>query len=366
MKIRVPHGWLAVSLLSGLFLAGAGQAHAQIRNNNYKQLNSQFSTGAATGVFLEPDQVMGTAMSSPDGGGSSFVNRLSSSFSSQINTGFSETLPGLNQHLNNSRATLPSNTFDTTYSSLNGQMSGSPLWKSNFPMGRNFTIKMAPTKDSRQPLMSENMQRNSSLNDYSAYDHWKSPKTAPDKFTDSFVFHTTDNSKQLQQVGQELSMQDINRFQFQGSFSGEPGLPITHAAGESDQVVATNGQLLHSPKLFDFSPNASNTVPSGGAVAPRVITSEGSRPYVPTKKSSFGLGSTITRTALHPVQSSSTNTTASQSSSESSQSGTGFNRGEIPKNEAMLPQGKYEYTTPTGSKLPVELDAPEVIIEKEN
>jgi hypothetical protein len=339
-----------------------GQARAQIRNNNFKQLNSQFSTGAASGVFLEPDQVMGTAMTGTDGTATSFVSRLPSSLGSQINSGFSETLPGINQRLNDSRATLPDNTFDTKFSSLNGQMSGSPLWKSNFPMGRNFGIKMAPSSDLRRPQMSSNMQRISSLNKDTSYKNLKTRTNAPEKFTDAFVFHTNDNSKQLQQVGQELSLQDINRYQFQGSFSGDPGLPITHAAGDSDQVTTTGGALMHTPKLFDFNP----TVPSGGAVAPRIITSDGSRPYVPTKKSSFASGSTITKSALPSSSSNPASNSPRQSASPSAPTNSPPNRGEIPKNEAVLPQGKYEYTTPDGSKLPVELDAPEVIIEKEN
>ena len=180
MKLRVPHASLTFLLFLGLTLAGVGQARAQIRNNNFKQLNSQFSTGAASGVFLEPDQVMGTAMTGTDGTATSFVSRLPSSLGSQINSGFSETLPGINQRLNDSRATLPDNTFDTKFSSLNGQMSGSPLWKSNFPMGRNFGIKMAPSSDLRRPQMSSNMQRISSLNKDTSYKNLKTRTNAPE------------------------------------------------------------------------------------------------------------------------------------------------------------------------------------------
>jgi hypothetical protein len=347
-----------------MLLAGVGQARAQIHNQNYQKLNSQFSPGSAMGTFLEPDQLLGSGMSDADGSSSHFVGRLPTSLTSQLNTGFSEKLPSVNQGVNSSRSSLSSHSFGTQYSPLNGDMSDSPMWRSNFPLGRNFPINMAPTSGTRQPLMSSNMQRISKLNDATAYNHQKTQQTAPDKFTDAFVFHTTDNSKQLAEVGKQLSLQDINRYQFQGSFSGEPGLPITRAAGDASQVSATGGSLSKGPKLFEFAPSQGNSVPSGGSVAPRIITSEGSRPYLPTKQNSLGASTSLTKSTL---SSSNSSTPSSAPSSSSSQSNTDTAvRGEIPKHEAFLPQGKYQYTTPSGSKLPVELDAPEVIIENDN
>jgi hypothetical protein len=359
--LRLLHGRFFVLLLCGLFLAGTGRVCAQ-RQNNFQQLNSQFSTGSATGVFLEPDQVMGTAMTSGDGSSANFVSRLPGSLTSQMNTGFAEELPGVNQRLSGSRATLPANTFDSKLSPYNGQMSNSPQWHNSFPMGHNFPVKMAPTPNTREPQMSSNMQRNSSLNDYTAYDRWKEHTPAPDKFTDAFTLHTSDNSKQLQQVGKELSLQDINRYQFQGSFSGEPGLPVTHAAGNSDQITTTGGGIRNNPKLFDYNASAISTVPSGGAVTPKVITSEGPRPYLPT-----GDGSTGTTTTKYPWSSSKQSSEAGsgQTSGAGSPSKDLPVRGEIQKIDGMAPEGKYQYTAPDGSKVPVELDAPEILIQQD-
>ena len=232
-------------------------------------------------------------------------------------------------------------------------------------MGRNFPTKMAPTPGLRQPQMSSDLQRNSSLNDYTAYERWKKPTQTPDKFTDAFVFHTTDNSKQLQQVGRELSLQDINRYQFQGEFSSQSGLPITHAGGDADQLSTSNGQIMHTPKLFDFNPGMANTVPSGGAVSPRIITSDGSRPYLPGTPGSSGT-TTTTKSLLQNNVASAPQTSAGLKPNQAAAASTTTSRGEIPKNEAVLPQGKYQFTTPAGNKVPVEVDAPEITTEIQN
>jgi hypothetical protein len=356
MPLRIPHFVRPLSLLAvtGLFLAGGDSASAQ-RHNNFQQLNSQFSTGSATGVFLEPDQVMGTGLTGADGSSSKFIGRLPGTLTSQLNTGFSETLPSINHGLTGSHSNLSSKSFSGSTSSLNGDMDSSPMWRSNFPLGRNFPMKMAPAADTRQPQMSSTLQRNSSLNDATAYDRWKKPAQAPDKFTDAFVFHTTDNSKQLQQVGQELSLQDINRYQFQGEFSSEPGLPITRAGGDSNAVTTTGGQLLHSPKLFDLNPT--NTIPSGGAISPRIITSEGSEPYLPGTPASSG---TAPRPVQQNISAPAGQTPSRAQTNQEVPASTSTTRSEIPKHEAVLPQGKYQFTTPGGTKVPVEVDAPEI------
>ena len=366
MHLRTPHFVRLLPLLTvaGLFLAGTSRVSAQIRNNNLKQLNSQFSTGAASGVFLEPDQVLGTGLTGPNGESSKFIGRLPSSLTAQLNTGFSETLPSINQGLNGSHSTLSSKNFDTSFSSLNGDMNNSPIWRSNFPLGGNFPTKMAPSSNVRQPQMSSTLQHNSSLNDYTAYDRWKSPKPAPDKFTDAFVLHTTDNSQQLQQVGRELSLQDINRYQFQGEFSSGNGLPITHAGGDTDQVTGSNGKILHTPKLFDFNPGLGNTVPSGSSVSPRIITSEGSQPYLPGTPVSSG--TSTTKPAQQSLSMTPAQTSGEPKPSQTTPGGSTTLRGEIPKHEAVLPQGKYQFTTPDGNKIPVEVDAPEVTTEIQN
>jgi len=363
MPLRIPHLVRLLPLLAvtGLFLAGTGRASAQ-RYNNFQQLNSQFSTGSATGVFLEPDQVMGSGLTSPSGGSSSFVGRLPGSLTSQLNTGFSETLPSVNQGLTRSHSNLSSKSFSGSTSSLNGDMDSSPMWRSNFPMGPNFPTKMAPTSSMREPQMSTTMQRNSSLNDYTAYGRWKKPAPGPDKFTDAFVFHTVDNSQQLQQVGRELSLQDINRYQFQGEFSSEPGLPITHAGGATDQVTTNDGQLLHSPKLFDSS--SANFAPSGGAVSPRMITSEGSQPYSPGSPS--GSGSNFMKPAQQSSSAPVRETSSVPKQNQPAPANNSNSPSEIPKHEAVLPQGKYQFTTPDGNKVPVEVEPPEITIENDN
>jgi hypothetical protein len=326
------------------FVAGPGLLRAQIRHNDFTQLNSPFSTSNASTVMISPGQ-MGIT------GNSFFVG----------------TLPNLNSGINQSRSSLANESFQKNLSSLNGQMATSSQWKSNFPLGPNLPLKMAPTSPTRQPQMFASMQRDSSLNDYTGRDRLEQHEVGPSKFTDGYTFHAVDNGTQLQQVGRELSLQDINRYQFQGSFSGEPGLPVTHAGGNADMASISGASLSNitsGQSLFDANTMPTSHPRSGGAVAPKFITTHGTMPYEPGRGNSMPYttlgapsGGGLNAEKSQPGYKTTSDETVQQSAT-TQQSGKSQNY--MPTG-SLIPSGTYTPTSASGSQLPIQVDDPEVI-----
>jgi hypothetical protein len=321
-----------------LFTAGPGLACAQIKHNDFTGLNSPFSTTQASPVVINPDQ-MGIT------GNSLFVGKL----------------PSLNGHMNDSRATLTGNSFNKTTSPLSGEMASTSQWKSNFPLGPNLPLKMAPSSPTRQPQLLASMQKNSVLDDFTNRDRLDQHQVGPSKFTDGYTFHAVDNGTQLAEVGHELSLQDVNRYQFQGSFSGTPGLPVTHAGGTVDQANVSGGSLgkiTSGDSLFDTNSMPVSHPRSGSAIAPNFITTGGTIPYdtrrgISTNGGPLGGSSGSGSTKFDEVL-----------SDYKSVGVAGNTAPEIPSGRSLLPSGNY--TTPKaddGTSAPLQVTAPEVIIK---
>jgi len=334
--------WLSIVAYSGLFLSGGGVAQAQILHNDFTRQSSQYNSSSASTVLISPDAFGSTMSQKYDDNGKPVSSSWFIGNSAHLGEmkSFTGGLPGINNHVNDSRATMPANTFNNHLSNLNGKMTDSPMWQDSFPKGRDFPTKMAPSPNQRLPQMQSSMQRDSSLNDYTSFDRWKDHKTGPDKFTDAYTFHTAaDQGPQLEQVGKELSLQDLNRYQFQGSFSSDPGLPITHAAGDLDQVHTDGGSLVNQPRLFNFSIKPSGQIRSGGEVAPNVITSNGKHPYLPKAPRDEGPAPDFSAAA------------------------NGNKVSALPTASAgLIPAGTYETKTPGGPNMSIQLSAPQVFV----
>jgi hypothetical protein len=325
---------IAVAVL--LLNAGVGVARAQ-HHNDFTSVNGTFSTSQASPVMISPSQM---GISAPAG------KNL-----------FIGSLPSLSDSINNTdRSTLSGQTFSKFNSPINGDKSTAPQWKTNFPIGQNLPLKMAPSPQMKKPQMLTNMENKSALNDYTNRGNLESHQSGPPKFTDGFTFHAVDNGTQLEQAGRDLSLQDVNRYQFQGSFSSQPGLPVVHAGGQGNKMSVSGSSLssiANSPTLFDSNSMPTSSVRSGASVAPRVITSEGSMAYMPHNPlSPISLGGadsksgggyqTIAQGSLAPSDSNAKST---------SLSGGIYHTG--------------SYTIPTsagGSAVPIDVDTPEYII----
>ncbi len=333
--------WRIAACLVILVTAGPGLARAQIRHNDFTEMSSTFSTNQASSVLISPGQ-MGIS------GPSMFVG----------------TLPNLDSSVNDKRATLTGNSFQKTFSTLNGQMAGSQ-WKSNFPLGPNLPLKMAPSSPMHQPQMADSMQKNSPLNDFASRDQLDQHEVGPSKFTDAYTFHAVDNGTQLAEVGHELSLQDINRYQFQGSFSSAPGLPVTHAGGATDLPSVSGGSLSNitsGDSLFDSGSMPTSHPRSGAAVAPNFITTGGTIPYNPTRgtspSSSVPLGAS-SNGGPAPNDSTDGFSVPLQHSASAQSSNKPQN---IMPTGGLIPSGTYEPTSPSGKELPIQVDQGEVIV----
>ncbi len=318
--------FVAASLLLSL-AAGAGTARAQIKHNDFTTMNTPFSTSSASPVLISPEAVGYTSQSF-------FVGKT----------------PSLNTHVNDSRATLPSNGLGVTYSPLDGKVAGSPQWKSNFPLGNLLSQKMAPTPDTRYPQFQASMSKDSPLSRFTSSSQLKPNTSAPSTFTDAFTFHAVDNGTQLEQVGRALSLQDVNRYQFQGSFSGTPGLPVTHAGGTSNQASFSGSNLSNltsGSKLFD-SDTVASRIRSGGEVSPRLVTSDGTIAYGSNLSGPFGGGVSTPEVRMPLKQTRAQQTTNGQPSSV------------LPKG-AILPSGSYAPTSKTGRTINFDVSEPEFI-----
>jgi len=319
-----PFGRLAVGVLL-VIAAGPGLARAQIKHNDFTAMNTPFSTNQASPVYMD-------ATGQPTQ--SFFVGKT----------------PTLNNRVNDSRATLSgNNNLGGTYSPLNGKTADSPQWKSDFPVGNNLPLKMAPSANTRYPQLQGSLQKDSPLDKFTSSRNLKPNTPAPSTFTDAFTFHAVDNGTELAQVGHDLSLQDVNRYQFQGSFSGTPGLPVTHAGGSSSQA-SFSGQglsnLTSSSTLFDPG-TVTSRVRSGGTVSPRMVTSDGSMPYGANRNGPFG-GSSTTPELHLPMQSIKTSSTNN-----------GRPNPVLPKG-ALLPAGTYAPTS-NGKTITFDVSEPEFV-----
>ena len=231
----------AVLAFAGL---AAVAAHAQVRPLNMTQQNSQFAPTQSSGTF-----------------GQSWNARQ----------------PNLDQSVNGQRITM--GTYDTKMSSFNG-MQGPYDWRTAFPQSRTLDLKMMDQPEMREPDMGALNGQQSSLSHYTNYSEWQHPSGSP-KFSDTWVLHTgTASSANSSPTSQELSLQDINRYEFRSSRSNEPGLPVTHAGSGADGS-GSGGALVNTPALFDFGdgnglrPASTSQVHSGGMVAPQMISPNG-------------------------------------------------------------------------------------------
>jgi hypothetical protein len=259
-----------------------GVAQAQIHHIDYTTMNPQFSTNPMGFKFTDAQSLPGSA-STLD---SKWMSQIDPSWLGKMNSFGAGQTPGMNEYLGSQRfSTGPDQR--PTYSPFNGKTAPNS-WQSSFPRGDNLPMKMAPVASTRRPQMSDMFKTDPNFNQFDTNNQWQHA-AGPSKYTDAFVFHANDNGQQLASIDQELSMQDVNRYQFHSSNSSEPGLNITHAGG--GQVEVTGGSLNNTPGLFDFKSTSLTTptseVRSGGPVAPRIITSQGSLPYSPTREGSL-------------------------------------------------------------------------------
>jgi hypothetical protein len=229
-----------------LFSLAALTAHAQVHHMDYTLQNGQFSTGTTSSTF-----------------GQSWNAKT----------------PNIDQSVNGQRIVMGS--YETKMSSLNG-MQGPYDWRTAFPESKNLELKMMDQPEMREPQMGDMNGQQSSLSHYTNYSEWQHPSGSP-KFSDSWVLHTGQSSAQSGQSGPEMSLQDINRYDFRASRSSEPGLPVTHAGtGAGEDGSASAGNLINTPALFDFGGGkelavapTTSAVHSGGMVAPQMISPSG-------------------------------------------------------------------------------------------
>ncbi|HTB63135.1 MAG TPA: hypothetical protein VK737_06065 [Opitutales bacterium] len=318
--------------------AGVGVAHGQIQHNDFTSMNGTFSTNSATPVMISPGQ-MGISAAS---GKNLFIGSL----------------PNLNQALNSSKSSLGGQSFSKFNSPMNAQKGTAPQWKTNFPIGQNLPLKMAPSAEMKKPQMLSNMENKSALNDYTNRDNYEAHQMGPPKFTDGFTFHAVDNGTQLEQAGRDLSLQDVNRYQFQGSFSNTPGLPVVHAGGQGSQVTLSGSSLSsisNSSTLFDSNSMPTSQVRSGASVAPRVLTSEGTMAYMPHNP----LGSS--RLGVSDGSSRGMQTVAQETVPSSNSGSTGG--GLFPLGSTFTRPGSYSVPDKSNGKdIPVDMDDAEIIV----
>jgi hypothetical protein len=219
----------------------AGAAHAQVRNLNMTEMNSQFATGTSSSTF-----------------GQSWNAKM----------------PTMDESVNGQRIMM--GMFDTKMSALNG-MQSSPQWSTPFSNNHMMETKMMDQPQMQEPTMDRYNGQLSSLSHYSDYGEWQRPGGVP-RISDAYVLHSGEYTPSDQNTSQELSLQDINRYDFRASRSSEPGLPVTHAGGGGED--SSGGSLVNTPALFDFGNGKGLSAPtsqvhSGGAVAPSMITPSG-------------------------------------------------------------------------------------------
>lgn len=333
---------------------GAGVARAQILHNDYTKMNSQFAPQQPASFYMDP-----------------------SSIASQLNPGMQRFIgraPNLDKFLSINKATLPKGNLTFGNSSLNGQMDPNLSLQDRYPLPPDLANKMYPgSTDTRQPMMDSTLQGKYSIyNDSGQPGGLMTHTTGPSKFTDAFVFHTADkDTPQLEQLGRELSLQDINRYQFQGSFSGQPGLPSTHAGDpNSTQPVFSNSALTSGPATFDGGALQSGRVLSGTSNQLRVITPNGSHPYEPmllgSSGNSLAPGSSNPANRNAPTQSTSKNndfeTVYSQAHDVASSAANPGSQKVLPQT-AFMPSGTYTPKTADGTSIPMTFDEPRVIIQ---
>jgi len=228
----------AVLLFAGL---AAAPARAQVRPINVAQQNTEFSPGATAGTFGQP---------------------------------WNSALPNIDQSVNGQRIIM--GMYDTKMSPFNGAQ-GPYDWRTAFPQFRTLDLKMMDQPETNEPGMAPSNGQQSSLSHYTNYGEWQHPVGVA-KFSDSWTLHTGIPDSNTAPSGKELSLQDINRYEFRASRSSEPGLPVTHAGSGGDASSA--GTLVNTPALFDFGDGAMQSVPtsqvhSGGMVAPTMISPSG-------------------------------------------------------------------------------------------
>ncbi len=254
----------------------------------FSSLNSSLNTSNVSNYsklsFIDPDSVRDQY--SPEAQkfmskGANMDRFLSMNSATQSNNnGFAYTNTSMSRLLSMNMANLPKGNVTFGNSSMSGQMASSPEWSKQFPVPNSISQKMFPQPGTRDPQLDSSMQKYSSLNDFTDDSKFRPHQSGPSKYSDSFVFHTTEQDSPIQQVGKQLSLQDINRYMFQGEHSGEPGLPTTHA-GSSGQPTFTGTSLTSSPATFDGSAFPSGGVVTGTANQMHLITPNGARPYGP-------------------------------------------------------------------------------------
>ncbi len=320
---------LAMLLFS---VASVGRVQAQIKHIDYTTMNQRISPQGAANYYMAPDP-----QSQP--GMERFVGKA----------------PNTDKFISLNHANLTKGNLTMGNSPLNGKMDNVPLWQKMYSSPGNLTEKSYPQTSTKDPQMDSALQQKfSGFNSAGQYDQLKPHQSGPSKYTDSFTFHTEDNNKPLEDVGHELSLQDINRYQFQGSHSGAPGLPSTHAGSNSDPSI-TGSALANGPATFDGDALQSGRVLSGTSNQMRLITPNGSRPYQPMQ-----LGSTNNSSGLTGGQAPAPgyDTVYSESQSLRSDRSSAANL----KGAAFMPSGQYTPTTSSGSAVPMSFDAPKMII----
>ncbi|HVU37254.1 MAG TPA: hypothetical protein VHC95_02885 [Opitutales bacterium] len=351
--IRVVSRLAAAVIVFGA--AGAGVAQAQVRHNDYTLMNSQFTPQQPASFYMDP-----------------------SSIASQLNPGMQRFIgraPNLDKFLSINQATLPKGNLTFGNSSLNGRMDPNLSLKDRYPLPPSLANKMYPgSTDTRQPMMDSTLQGKYSIYNDSGQPGGLMTHTAgPSKFTDAFVFHTADkDTPQLEQVGRELSLQDINRYQFQGSFSSQPGLPSTHAGDPNASQPTFSGSALTSgPATFDGGALQSGRVLSGTSNQLRVITPNGSQPYQPMLLGASGnnLASGSSPAPANrdaPTQSAPKNndfeTVYSQTHDVATSAANPGSQKVLPQT-AFMPSGTYTPKTAGGTSIPMTFDEPRVIIQ---
>jgi len=235
----------AVLLFAGL---AAVPARAQVRPINVTQQNTEFSPTSSSGTFGQS---------------------------------WNASMPNIDQSVNGQRITMGS--YDTKMSPFNGQQ-GPYDWRTAFPQFRTLDLKMMDQPETNEPDMAPINGQQASLSHYTNYGEWQHPVGVA-KFSDSWVLHTAVPDSSASPSGKELSLQDINRYEFRASRSSEPGLPVTHAGTGGD--VTSTGTLVNTPALFDYGDGSLQSAPtsqvhSGGMVAPALISPSGEiKSYTP-------------------------------------------------------------------------------------
>lgn len=343
MHLGAPYRGFCLKAVVLIFsVAVTGQAQAQIKHIDYTAMNQRVSPQAAASYYMDP-----------------------SSISSQLQPGmdrFVGKAPNMDKFIAINHANLPQGNMTMNNSPLNGKMDTASLWQKMYANPGNLTEKSYQQTTTRDPQMDSALQKFSSLNNSAQYDQLKQHQSGPSKYTDSFVFHTQDNNQPLQDVGHELSLQDINRYQFQGSHSNAPGLPSTHAGSNTDPTFS-GSPLIGGPATFDGQALQGGRVLSGTSTQMRLITPNGSRPYQPMQLGSSNksdLSGGASNQAVPPgydtVYSQAQNLRNSRGAESTMSSSSSMPTG------AFMPSGVYTPTTASGNALPLSFDAPKMII----